>query len=37
MKGYQTMQGILLKNGYKQHPEKYFLFIKEVVIQECVV
>lgn len=32
--GYQTMARILLKNGYKQHPEKYFSFIKEVVIQE---
>jgi len=32
--GYQTMARILLKNGYKQHPEKYFSFIKEVVIPE---
>ncbi|MDK2860380.1 MAG: hypothetical protein PWP25_1566, partial [Sphaerochaeta sp.] len=30
--GYQTMARILLKNGYKQHPEKYFSFIKEVVV-----
>jgi hypothetical protein len=30
--GYQTMAKILLKNGYEEHPEKYFSFIKVVVI-----
>lgn len=30
--GYQSMQKILLKNGYKEHPEKYFSFIKDVEI-----
>lgn len=30
--GYQSMQKILLKNGYTEHPEKYFSFIKGVVI-----
>jgi len=29
--GYQTMARILLKNGYKQHPDKYFSFVKQVV------
>ena len=28
--GYQTMSKILLKNGYKEHPEKYFSFVKTV-------
>ena len=26
--GYQTMSRILLKNGYTEHPEKYFSFIR---------
>lgn len=30
--GYQTMAKILLKNGYEEHPEKYFSFIKAVEI-----
>lgn len=30
--GYQTMAKILLKNGYEEHPEKYFSFIKTVEI-----
>jgi len=30
--GYQSLAKILLKNGYKEHPEKYFSFIKDVVI-----
>lgn len=30
--GYQTMSKILLKNGYTEHPEKYFSFIKTVEI-----
>lgn len=30
--GYQTMERILLKNGYTKHPDKYFSFIKQVVI-----
>ena len=28
--GYQTMSKILLKNGYAEHPEKYFSFVKTV-------
>lgn len=32
--GYQSMSRILLKNGYREHPEKYFSFIKDVVIEE---
>lgn len=32
--GYQTMARILLKNGYKEHPEKYFSFVKTVRIGE---
>jgi hypothetical protein len=31
--GYQSMQKILLKNGYQEHPEKYFSFIKDIVIE----
>lgn len=30
--GYQTMSKILLKNGYTEHPEKYFSFVKSVEI-----
>ncbi|WP_031553404.1 nucleotidyl transferase AbiEii/AbiGii toxin family protein [Oribacterium sp. FC2011] len=30
--GYQTMAKILLRNGYKEHPEKYFSFVKTVDI-----
>ena len=30
--GYQTMSKILLKNGYVEHPEKYFSFVKTVEI-----
>ncbi|MDD2980453.1 MAG: hypothetical protein PHN80_10815 [Hespellia sp.] len=30
--GYQSMQKILLKNGYQEHPEKYFSFVKDIVI-----
>lgn len=30
--GYQTMAKILLKNGYKEHPEKYFSFVKTITI-----
>lgn len=30
--GYQTMERILLHNGYTEHPDKYFSFIKQVVI-----
>ena len=26
--GYQTMSRILLNNGYREHPEKYFSFVK---------
>jgi len=30
--GYQTMARILLKNGYEEHPAKYFSFLTHVVI-----
>lgn len=30
---YLTIKRILLKNGYRRHPEKYFAFIKTVSIQ----
>lgn len=30
--GYLTMERILLKNGYTEHPEKYFSFIKKVEV-----
>ena len=30
--GYLTMSKILLRNGYKEHPEKYFSIIKQVQI-----
>jgi len=30
--GYQSLAKILLKNRYEEHPEKYFSFIKDVVI-----
>ena len=30
--GYLTMAKILLQNGYKEHPEKYFSFVKQVRI-----
>lgn len=30
--GYQTMARILLHNGYREHPEKYFSFVKPVEI-----
>ena len=32
--GYQNMSRILQKNGYKEHPEKFFSFIKTVSIDE---
>lgn len=32
--GYLTMSRILLKNGYCEHPEKYFSFIKQVMIDD---
>lgn len=31
--GYLTMSKILLKNGYTEHPEKYFSFIKTLMIK----
>lgn len=31
-KGYQNMSRILKKNGYTEHPEKYFSFVKTVVV-----
>lgn len=30
--GYQTMEKILLKSGYQEHPEKYFSFVKTIEI-----
>lgn len=30
--GYQSMAKILLNNGYEEHPEKYFSFIKNVIV-----
>lgn len=30
--GYQTMAKILLRNGYEEHPEKFFSFVKTVEI-----
>ncbi|MBO4394820.1 MAG: hypothetical protein J5819_00550 [Eubacterium sp.] len=30
--GYQTMARILMNNGYREHPEKYFSFIKTIVV-----
>lgn len=33
---YMTMERILLKNGYKKHPEKFFSFIKPVKINETL-
>ena len=30
--GYLTMAKILLRNGYKEHPEKYFSFVKQVQV-----
>lgn len=31
--GYLTMSKILLKNGYTEHPEKYFSFVRQVEIE----
>lgn len=31
--GYQNMSRTLLKNGYREHPEKYFSFIKTVEVE----
>lgn len=31
--GYQTMARLLLRNGYREHPEKYFSFIKSVEVR----
>lgn len=31
--GYQNMSKILFKNGYREHPEKYFSFIKTVEVE----
>jgi hypothetical protein len=30
--GYQNMSRILQKNGYKEHPEKFFSFVKSVTV-----
>ena len=29
---YMTIKRILMKNGYRKHPEKYFTFVKTVVV-----
>ena len=34
--GYQSMAKILLKNGYVEHPEKYFSFLKDVVVDNIL-
>ena len=34
--GYLTMSKILLRNGYTEHPEKYFSFIKQVKIDGVI-
>ena len=34
--GYQNMSRILHKNGYKEHPEKYFSFVKTVMCDEIL-
>lgn len=31
--GYQNMASILQRNGYEEHPEKYFSFVKNVIIE----
>lgn len=31
--GYQTMTRLLLRNGYQEHPEKYFSFLKSVEVR----
>lgn len=30
--GYQTMARILMQNGYREHPEKYFSFVRTVTL-----
>lgn len=32
--GYQTMARILLKNGYEEHPEKYFSYLRHVAVED---
>lgn len=32
--GYQSMAKILLKNGYMEHAEKYFSFVKDVIVDD---
>ena len=32
--GYQSMAKILLKNGYVEHEEKYFSFVKDVILED---
>lgn len=32
--GYQSIAKILLKNGYVEHPEKYFSFVKNVIVED---
>ena len=34
--GYFTMAKILLRNGYKEHPEKYFSFVKQVWVDGII-
>lgn len=34
--GYLTMSRILLRNGYQEHPDKYFSFVKQVKIEDVL-
>lgn len=34
--GYQNMASILKRNGYQEHPDKYFSFIKDVEIDDVI-
>lgn len=31
--GYKTIKRLLMQNGYERHPEKYFTFVKTIVVQ----
>ena len=32
--GYENIRRILTKNGYTKHPDKYFSFVKKVIVQD---
>lgn len=34
--GYQNMASILKRNGYQEHPDKYFSFVKDVEIDDVI-